>query len=108
MKTKTANDVKTTKQKMTATMKMAIWAKQNGYDYVYSVVGSSYYTKYFHFVSVDDIIQAGIWVPACYVQFKSGAHGRKGVTWKNRPSGKSIQRIDAMYMSNNVDKLSGK
>ena len=55
-------------------------AQADGYEYLTSVVKSHMATTYHHVVSIARIIEAGKWIPANYVQFPSGAHGRYGVS----------------------------
>lgn len=52
--------------------------KKQGYTHMASIVKSVYFTKYFHVVKINDVLEAGKWIPAEHVQFYSGAHGRSG------------------------------
>lgn len=70
-------------------VRAAKWAKENGYDYISSVVKSHFSTTYYHIVSVDDIIKSGNWIPAPKVNFASGARGRQG---RNNVPEKTISR----------------
>ena len=68
-------------------------AKEQGYEYITSVVKSYRGTTYYHYVSVDRIIEVGKWVPAVYNTY--GWRGRIGVTAKNLPT-KTISK-QALY-----------
>ena len=47
-----------------------------------SIVKSHFSTSYFHIVKIEDVLNAGKWIPANHVQFPSGAHGRVGTNSK--------------------------
>ena len=66
---------------MNKIVEKAIKAKENGYKYMASIVKSVYTTRYYHVVSIDDVISCGKWIPANYVQFASGARGRVGTQY---------------------------
>ena len=62
-------------------------AKEDGYEYMTSVVKSVYNTTYCNVNKIDDILAAGKWIPARYVSMMPTAdgsstwHGRMGQNW---------------------------
>jgi hypothetical protein len=68
-------------------------AKADGYKYFTSVVKSHFATTYHHVVKIDDVLNAGKWIPAPYGQLESGAHCRIGVS---KLPDKSINKSDAI------------
>lgn len=49
---------------MNSIVEKARLAKRLGYEYAASVVRSKYRTTWYHVVRLDDIIEAGKWIPA--------------------------------------------
>ena len=68
-------------------------AKAAGFIFMSSVVKSKFATTYHHVVKIDDVIAAGAWIPANFVQFESGARGRFGIS--TLPT-KSINKSEAI------------
>jgi len=74
-------------------------AKEDGYEYMSSVVKSVYSTTYYNVVKIDDVLKAGKWIPANRVSMmpsKNGGswHGRCGQNWLPE---KSINKSSAIY-----------
>ncbi len=67
---------------MNKTVQRALKLKAEGKIYMASVVKSCFYTVYYHVVRIDDVIEAGKWIPANTVTFESGAVGRAGISGK--------------------------
>jgi len=72
-------------------VKAARIAKELGYEHVSSVVKQYKATKYYHVVTIEDILYNNKWIPAIQYTFSSGARCRYGVTKKNIPD-KCISR----------------
>jgi hypothetical protein len=67
-------------KKQSKIVQRAIELKAQGYTHIASLVGSCYYTRYYHVVSIEDILSTGKWIPAPYGQIPgSNAHGRIGI-----------------------------
>jgi hypothetical protein len=77
--------------KMNKIQQQALKAKEQGYEYISSVVKQYRATIYYHVNSVDSIIANGKWRPAPKNYY--GWHGRIGRTWKNVPE-KTISKQD--------------
>ena len=69
--------------KTSKVVERAIELKAIGYTHMASIVKSYFNTSYYHVVKIDDVIEAGKWIPAGHVQFPSGAHGPIGTDSKN-------------------------
>ena len=65
--------MKTKKEKLL--IKGAKIAKQQGYEYISSLVKRYKYTDYFHVVKIDDVLKRGQWIPAPF---------RRGIGWVGR------------------------
>ena len=80
-------------------MKAARMAKEDGYEYMTSVVKSVYNTTYYNVNKIDDVIKVGKWIPANYVSMMPTAdgtgswHGRCGQNWLPE---KSINKSSAI------------
>lgn len=69
--------------KTSKVVERAIELKAMGYTHMASIVKSVFNTSYYHVVKIDDVIEAGKWIPSGMVQFESGAHGRVGTNGKH-------------------------
>lgn len=77
---------------MSKILEKAIKAKEQGYTHMASIVKNVYSTNYYNVVLIDDIIRLGMWIPANYVQFSSGARGRIGINGNNIDWTKTIRK----------------
>jgi hypothetical protein len=59
-------------------------AKDQGYKYIVSVVKNYRATTYYHYVSINEVLAVGRWIPATKVAMMPW-HGRIGVTARNLP-----------------------
>lgn len=69
----------------------AKWAKETGHTHICSIVKSHYATSYYHLVKVDDVLDAGKWIPS--KRMERGIAGNK-IDWKT-----TVKRSFAIYKS---------
>lgn len=76
-------------------VKAAEKAKENGYEFIHTVVKYEGGKPLYHIVNIDVILQLGKWLPAESKFLEDGSFGTK--VWTNLPE-KSISKANALTL----------